>query len=117
MSEQVVEKQGIKETAEAVIAALSVFDAVSKAKKNDGKIDFNDLGLLIPVLPKVGAALDGSDKIVPEMKDLSAEEAGELIQLVAEGLTGGIVSEKLADRIEKVLIALKANYEAFKAFS
>ncbi len=106
---------GIQNLKEIVVAGMKSFGVVVQAKKNDGKIDMNDLPLLFQLVPFYQVAIEDADQAIPEMKDLSPEEASELVAAVVAELGG--VEADVAIKIEKVLLALKANYEAVKAFA
>lgn len=107
-------KVDIHNTKEIVVAGMKSFQMIQVAKA-DGKIDLADLPLLFQMLPVYQAALADAEQVIPEMKDLSAEEAAELVNAVVAELGG--VHEDVKVKIEKVLLALKANYEAVKAFA
>lgn len=79
---------GIKETKEALAAVISIANA-GKTAVSDGKIDFNDIALLLSVFPKIQPAIDGSAEIPKEIGDLSAEEAADLIAYVSSELKVG----------------------------
>ena len=86
-----VQHVGVKETKEAVLAAVAVANAV-KAATADGKVGLDDLAQLLVVLPKIAVAVDGADKIPAEVMDLDAAEGQELVASVAADLQVG--SEK-----------------------
>lgn len=111
MSEQVLGNQNLKEV---ISAACKVFNAVSEAKKNDGKIDLKDIYLLVALVPNIQVAVENVDQVVPEAKDLSVEEMADLVAVISADLGGLDADTK--NKVEKVLLALKANYEAIKAF-
>lgn len=69
---------GIKESMELIDLILSCADAITNAKR-DGVINWFDLPKFAPVVMASKKAVDGSDKIDDELKDLNAEEA----QLIA----------------------------------
>lgn len=69
---------GIKESMELIELILSCADAITNAKR-DGVINWFDLPKFAPVVMAAKKAVDGSDKIDDELKDLNAEEA----QLIA----------------------------------
>jgi hypothetical protein len=71
-------KHGIKESLELVDLILSMADAIKQAKK-DGVVNWFDLPKFAPVVIAAKKAIDGSEWIDEELKDLSAEEA----QLIA----------------------------------
>lgn len=61
--------------------ALSLKDVMS-----DGKVGWEDLPKLIPILAKLRPAIEGAQVMGSELKDLSDEEIAELMVLVAEVL-------------------------------
>lgn len=103
--------QNIKEI---VVAGCKIYKAIHEAKVNDGKIDFADLGLLMPLIPSIGAAIKDANLVIPEAKDLTSEEMLELIGAVKAEISG--TDGDVVNKILVVLLALKANYEAVKAF-
>jgi hypothetical protein len=109
---EVVAIQNLKEI---VLAGLKSYQALAEAKKNDGKIDLKDLALILPVVPHYIDAIQGAGEVGAELKDLSTEEAAELVSLISQEI-GVAVSPELHVKIEKILLAVKANYEAVRAF-
>lgn len=79
------EKQSIKETKEAVIAAAKFFK-LGKEVMADGKIGISDIGSVISagpgILTATMAAAEGAKNIPAEFKDLSIEEASELTSAI-----------------------------------
>lgn len=71
-------KFGVKESLELVDLILAIAEAIKQAKK-DGVVNWFDLPKFAPVVMAAKKAIDGSDLIDEELRDLSAEEA----QLVA----------------------------------
>ena len=106
---------GVKNIKEVVVAGAKIYGTIAEAKRNDGKIDLKDVFLLMPLIQPVSDAVADINQVIPEFKDLSVAEAGELTAAVMAEL--GMVEEKAKMQIEKVLLALKANYEAVKAFA
>ncbi len=82
------EAKGVKETKELISLGIALEKAVVAAKA-DGKIDINDLPLLLAVLPKLQPAIDGIDQIPAELKDLSAPEAADVVAYVMAELAIG----------------------------
>jgi hypothetical protein len=64
----------IKESLELVALVGSLADCLIEAKR-DGVVSWFDLPKFAPVVGAAKRALDGSDFIDDELKDLSAEEA------------------------------------------
>lgn len=109
------EKLGIENVKDLVVAGVKTYEALAAAKKDDGKINMADLPKIFPLLPAYMAALTSLDQVMPELKDFSADEASQLLTYVASEL-GAQVSPELSNKIEKVLLAIKADYEAVRAF-
>ena len=65
---------GTKELTEVVDLVLSAVD-VGKAALKDGKIDINDLSLLLTLVPSVGPAVENISKVPGELRDITEEEA------------------------------------------
>jgi hypothetical protein len=80
------ETKGTQDLVELVDLVLTGVDIVKKAKA-DGKIGFEDAGLLLAVIPALGPAMAGIDQIPAELKDLSGDEAQALIAHVMAKLS------------------------------
>lgn len=106
------EVKSIKETKETIELALTCVDIYSSAKK-DGKIDMQDFGLLLKLIPVLSAGTDGVAQIPAELADLSAEELAEITALVVARLA--IENTQAADVAAKALKAAHAGYELVKA--
>lgn len=107
-----LQSMSVKETKEALSAIIALANAGDAAAK-DGKIDFNDIGLLIGLIPKIQPAIDGVKSIPSELKDLSSEEAEELVAFVTGELTVG--NGKAVVIIEKGFKTMQAVAELVKA--
>ena len=117
MTEVVEKKLDMKETNELVLFLFKTGKTVKMAKENDGKIDVNDIVLLVPLMSDIGPAIEGADKIIDEIKDMDEQESKDLIDLVAKE-TGEVLTGKaeLVDKIIKGLKFAQAGYEFYKAF-
>jgi hypothetical protein len=76
------EEKGVKELLE-LVAGLKEVGLLVKGSLKDGKIDLNDLSLLLGLLPKQQILLDafqGLSEVDDEVKDLSLDEAMLVIQ-------------------------------------
>lgn len=73
-------KHGIEETKDLVKALLSMASATAAAKANDGKINLQDMALLVMPMTSLPAALTGLDQVPSELMDLDAEEKVELLE-------------------------------------
>jgi hypothetical protein len=107
------ELKGNKNVKEAIVAVAAIFNAIVESKKDDGKIDMKDAFRLMGLFPKVVPAIEDGGEIMPEFKDLSAEEIADISAALVAEL--GSVDEKVKLMIEKDLLAIKAIYEAIKA--
>lgn len=79
------EERGTKELLE-LVAGLKELALLAKASLKDGKIDLNDLSLLLGLLPKQQLLLDafqGLSELDEELKDLSIDEIMEVLQALA----------------------------------
>lgn len=103
---------GVKETKEALDLVLALIATGVDATK-DGKVDFNDIPLLLGVFPKIQPALDGAGALPKELGDLSADEAKEIIAHVMGKLA--IDDAKAVAVIGAALEAISANYKLYKA--
>ena len=88
---------GIKETLE-VFAFLDAAGVAMAAARKDGKIDWKDA--LIPevraLVPKFASAAGGAQIVVGEIKDLSADEIGEIYAAAvqaAKSLMNGLLGK------------------------
>lgn len=106
------EAKGTKELKELVDLALTGVEVGVKASA-DGKVDVQDLGLLLTLVPTVGPAIDGIGEIPGELADLSTEEAAELVAHVMAKLA--VDDAKAREVIEKALKAAAAVYALVKA--
>lgn len=75
--------ENIKKT----VTALKILAKAGKKIGADGKIDLNDLPHLVELAKESGAlaaGIDGAGMVIPEAKDLSAEELVELVQFLID---------------------------------
>ena len=76
---------GIKETTEVVTLLKKLALAIESAKK-DGKVDIFDMISLIQLAPFVMDAMNDSDQIKIELKDLDSKEKDFLIQEMQDAI-------------------------------
>src|SRR5690606_14394263 len=86
MEEEMSEAHGTKELKELLDLILKGVEVGVLASK-DGKVDAQDLGLLLTLVPHIQPAVDGVGMIPAELGDLSAEEAAEVIAHVMARLS------------------------------
>jgi hypothetical protein len=94
--------------------ALSFVAALINAGESamdDGKIDLADLPLVVPLLPKLAAAMAGMSDIPKEFKNLSAEDKLQLSKWFGTELE--LDDDKLEAVIEKSLVAVLALSDVF----
>lgn len=91
--------QGTPQTDE-VIAAIAEGIKSYKAAAADGKIDWSDLGYIMPIMIKLGPAVQNIQMVLPELKDLDSAEAVALIAKIS-----GMASES-SDKVKAVLEGL-----------
>ena len=91
------------------LAGVSVGVSASK----DGKIGVEDFGYLMALVPVVGPAIEGIDKVPAELADLDESEAAEVIAHVMGKLA--VDDAKAIAIIGKSLKAIAAVYELVKA--
>ena len=91
---------GINETKELLKFVIELGTAVDKAKA-DGKIDITDIQFLIAPLASANAAFAGVDQVKVELKDMTAEEAAELVAFATSELK--LSNEKVEVVIETAL--------------
>ena len=100
MSEEVKEeKMGVKESKDMLALAFSLGKVIKEAKANDGKVDAKDLMLLMQIIPTLGPAIEGMDKIPAEIKDIDVEEAKELLVYAGEQVGEMFSEEELVKKI------------------
>jgi hypothetical protein len=76
-------KVGIKETKDVLKFGILAEDAIAAAKA-DGKIGFEDLGLVVGLVGPLNGAIEGADQIPAELADLDAGEFDELVAVAKE---------------------------------
>ena len=94
---------GIKNIKEVMMFGFATAKMIKAAKEDDGKIDANDLTKLIMIVPTLGPAVSDIDQVLPEFKDLDANEAEELKVMARKELGDVISDEKLVVKIEAAL--------------
>lgn len=109
-----MEKTGVKEIKEVLDLVLGVFHA-GQASLKDGVLSVADLGNLLPVLPLAIPAIEGISLLDDEFKDLSAEEAAEVVAHVAAKLA--IENEKAKDVAVKSLKCALSVLDLVKAIA
>lgn len=75
------QKVGIEGTKSVLLLVITGVNTIKSAKA-DGKIDLNDLGLVLSLIPKIQPAIDGIGEVKTEISDLSMEELAELSTFV-----------------------------------
>lgn len=93
----------IKNTLEAIELAATLAKTIDAARA-DGKVDLNDLGLLMGIMPKLGPALDDITQIPAEIRDLDADELNLIREKIIE--TVGAVSSERVERIANSSLGL-----------
>lgn len=90
------EEHGTKEIKDVLKFVLKGYKA-GVAAYADGKISWDDVGHLMPVLPHAGPAFENIAMTIKEAKDLSADEVEDLFLFVKEEL--GVDDKSKAARI------------------
>lgn len=98
-----------KETKEAMRLVFAFIKVVKEAKENDGQLGATDLALLVNLFPHVSEAIDGIDKVIPELKDLDSNEIKDLLVFTGAQLSGIVKADK--ELVEKALKAAIAVVE------
>jgi hypothetical protein len=106
------ESKGVKDLTDVIDLALAAVNVVQSAKK-DGHIGVEDLGLVLQLIPLAGPALDGVGQIPAELKDLSAEEAAQVVAHLGAKL--GIEDSKAMHIAEAALKVAASGYSLVKA--
>ena len=105
-------KLDIKDFKEAVIFVLA-FGKSIKTQVDNKKFDINQI---IALYPKAQAAIEGYENIIPQLKDIDANEAQELIVLLGSEIGEIAHAPKLAEQFNAGLKFLKAGIEFYKTF-
>lgn len=105
-------KFDVKNTKEVIVLVLKSGEAVKKSLE-DGKMDVADTANFFPIISLIQPALEGISLIPSEIKDLDAEEAQELIDLVAKDIGVLANAPKLVSQINAALKLVKAANEFY----
>lgn len=92
---------GVKETLDVVDLGLSLL-VVGKQALADGKVNFNDVGLILSVFPKVQPAIDNAGQVPKELSELDEQDSAAVISYVKARLP------EVTDDAKARLIAEKA---------
>ncbi len=103
--------RAIKETREAVLAIVKLFDAWQVANA-DKKLTFLELVEMLRVMPEAWTAIKGAGEIPKELVDLDGLEADELIAMIAAHFNKDIPTPEMRLKIDKILIAFHALLDA-----
>jgi dihydroorotate dehydrogenase len=108
---QIVGTPNTDEVLAAIVEGIKGY----KAASSDGKLDWTDFGYLMPVMAKLGPAVEDIKEVIPELKDLDSAEGAALIAKLASlsGEAGDKVKAVLEGLIQVVSGGLKI-YGAFK---
>ena len=110
------EKIGIEGTKSVLLLLITGVNTF-KAAKADGKVDLNDLGLVLALIPKIQPAIDGVGVIKTEITDLTMDELADLTSFVMNELKitdGSKASEIIAQSLKLIgnLVALVKSIKA-----
>lgn len=94
-------EHGIKELKEALEFGYAGFNAFTAANA-DGKVNWTDLPLLMPMISKASAAMNGIKKIKDELLDLNDDEQAEVIALTRD-YYGNISDHECVELIEQTV--------------
>lgn len=112
MTTEVKDTKGLVEAVDLALGVVSV----GKQAKADGKVDLNDLGLLLQLVPLIGPAVQDLSDIPAELKDLSTDEAAALIAHVGGKLSlGSAHAEKVATEALKLVAQAYSLFQALEA--
>lgn len=90
-------KMDTKNTKELIGLVIKTANAIKDAGA-DGKIDIADIGLILPLIPAIGPAVENIASVPAELADMDQAEAQELIDMVKNDL-------KIGDEHTKNIIA------------
>ena len=102
--------EGTKELKEVLSFVAELGNAVGKSLE-DGKVSFVDARHFINAFSSAGAAVDGLDKVLAELKDLDQVEAQQLVDHVKMELD--LADDDLERKIESGFELLKKAYEIY----
>ena len=105
-----MESYDIKNTKEVVMLAFALGNAIKQANA-DGKVGYEDIGLLMTVIPSFGPAFEDISKVPAELKDLDAAEAQELREMVASKFGEIVDNAKLVEQVNLGLEAMVCLYK------
>lgn len=108
-------KLGIENLKIVLDFPLSLHMAADQAKHNDGKIDLNDIGLVMPPAMKLVPAINSSKEAFAEYKDLDDAERTELNSWVQAKYD--IKNDELEEKIEAAFDAAFSVGKLLGAFS
>lgn len=91
-------KYGVKETQELFDLGFEIAKA-GKLALADGKVNFLDLGVVMPVFPKVGPAVDGIALVPKELGELDEADAKTLLDYAKARLPEVVDEVTLRHRI------------------
>lgn len=83
---ETMEQKGIKETLE-LLDLVEQLGKVLQSAKEDGKLNWMDLPKFAPLIVAGKRAVDGGKFIAAEIKDLDANEVGELTSKLIAAVT------------------------------
>lgn len=78
----------VKESKEVIALVIATANAINDARA-DGKIDYKDTALILPIIPKIGPAIDNIGEVPAELADLDPTEAAELVAQLQSDLNIG----------------------------
>jgi hypothetical protein len=102
----------MKDLKEVLVLLFSLSAAVVNAKANDGKIDIQDLPLLLGPMMNLPAAAEGISNVLPQWKNASDDERAELINYIKEQFD---IADDAAEK--KIEAGLKMLVEAGALFA
>lgn len=77
---------GIKETKEVLDAAIALGNAVDQSLEDNGKVDWTEYHLFLPVITKLPKAISDISDVPSELKNLDEAEQAEIKAFIAEKL-------------------------------
>lgn len=104
-------KYGVKETLEIFDLGHAVVKAGVEAAA-DGKVNILDIGVVLPLIPKVSPALQDADKSLLELAEMDQADSAAVLNHAQEKL-GEVV--KAEDVKKKVVVCLKVGLAVAEA--
>ena len=106
-------KYSVKETKELFDLGFALAGAGVQAMA-DGKVNFLDIGVVIPLFPLVGPAIDNAAVALSEVSELDEQDSVELLSYAKSKIPSFVDDE---DVVKKVVVCVKAGLAVAEAIA